>query len=175
LTLVEKAQEEIDITDAAQLQEKILKAQFDFDDFLKNTRMMKNMGSFGGMLKMLPGMKINDAQIQEAEKQLKRCESMIGSMTKQERKDPDLIAKSPSRKQRIANGSGYKLQDVTKLVADFQKMRALMQQMGQGKMPNFPSMPNMGGGFPGMGGNQAPSGNPAYGKKKKKKKGFGEL
>jgi len=163
LTLVEKAQEEIDITDAAQLQEKILKAQFDFDDFLKNTRMMKNMGSFGGMLKMLP------------EKQLKRCESMIGSMTKQERKDPDLIAKSPSRKQRIANGSGYKLQDVTKLVADFQKMRALMQQMGQGKMPNFPSMPNMGGGFPGMGGNQAPSGNPAYGKKKKKKKGFGEL
>jgi signal recognition particle subunit SRP54 len=178
LTLVEKAQEEIDLTDAAQLQEKILSAKFDFDDFLKNTRMMKNMGSFGGMLKMLPGMKINDAQIQEAEKQLKRCESMISSMTKQERKDPDLIAKSPSRKQRIANGAGYKLQDVTKLVADFQKMRALMQQMGQGKMPNFPGMPNMGGGgFPGMGGmgNQAPSGNPVYGKKKKKKKGFGEL
>ncbi|NUN64487.1 signal recognition particle protein [Pseudanabaena biceps] len=175
LTLVEKAQEEIDLTDAAQLQEKIMSAKFDFDDFLKNTRMMKNMGSFGGMLKMLPGMKINDAQIQEAEKQLKRCESMISSMTKQERKDPDLISKSPSRKQRIASGSGHKLQDVTKLVADFQKMRSLMQQMGQGKMPNFPGMPNMGGGFPGMGGNQAPSGNPAYGKKKKKKKGFGEL
>ena len=178
LTLVEKAQEEIDLTDAAQLQEKIMSAKFDFDDFLKNTRMMKNMGSFGGMLKLLPGMKINDAQIQEAEKQLKRCESMISSMTKQERKDPDLISKSPSRKQRIASGSGYKLQDVSKLVSDFQKMRSLMQQMGQGKMPNFPGMPNMGGGgFPGMGGmgNQAPSGNPAYGKKKKKKKGFGEL
>ncbi|MEI6064798.1 MAG: signal recognition particle protein [Pseudanabaena sp. ELA748] len=176
LTLVEKAQEEIDFTDAANLQEKIMSAKFDFDDFLKNTRMMKNMGSFGGMLKMLPGMKINDAQIQEAEKQLKRCESMISSMTKQERKDPDLISKSPSRKQRIASGSGYKLQDVSKLVSDFQKMRSLMQQMGQGKMPNFPGMPNMGGGgFPGMGGNQAPSGNPAYGKKKKKKKGFGEL
>ena len=176
LTLVEKAQEEIDFTDAANLQEKIMSAKFDFDDFLKNTRMMKNMGSFGGMLKMLPGMKINDAQIQEAEKQLKRCESMISSMTKVERKDPDLISKSPSRKQRIASGSGHKLQDVTKLVADFQKMRSLMQQMGQGKMPNFPGMPNMGGGgFPGMGGNQAPSGNPAYGKKKKKKKGFGEL
>jgi len=178
LTLVEKAQEEIDITDAAKLQEKILSAKFDFDDFLKNTRMMKNMGSFGGMLKMLPGMKINDAQIQEAEKQLKRCESMISSMTKQERKDPDLIAKSHSRKQRIASGAGYKLQDVTKLVGDFQKMRSLMQQMGQGKMPNFPGMPNMGGGgFPGMGGmgNDAPSGNPVYGKKKKKKKGFGEL
>ena len=176
LTLVEKAQEEIDLTDAAQLQEKIMSAKFDFDDFLKNTRMMKNMGSFGGMLKMLPGMKINDTQIQEAEKQLKRCESMISSMTKQERKDPDLISKSPSRKQRIASGSGHKLQDVSKLISDFQKMRSLMQQMGQGKMPNFPGMPNMGGGgFPGMGGNQAPSGNPAYGKKKKKKKGFGEL
>ncbi len=176
LTLVEKAQEEIDFTDAAQLQEKIMSAKFDFDDFLKNTRMMKNMGSFGGMLKMLPGMKINDTQIQEAEKQLKRCESMIGSMTKQERKDPDLLSKSPSRKQRIASGSGHKLQDVSKLISDFQKMRSLMQQMGQGKMPNFPGMPNMGGGgFPGMGGNQAPSGNPTYGKKKKKKKGFGEL
>ncbi|MEI6329586.1 MAG: signal recognition particle protein [Pseudanabaena sp. ELA645] len=176
LTLVEKAQEEIDLTDAAQLQEKIMSAKFDFDDFLKNTRMMKNMGSFGGMLKMLPGMKINDTQIQEAEKQLKRCESMISSMTKQERKDPDLISKSPSRKQRIASGSGHKLQDVSKLISDFQKMRSLMQQMGQGKMPNFPGMPNMGGGgFPGMGGNQAPSGNAAYGKKKKKKKGFGEL
>ncbi|MDX2256759.1 MAG: signal recognition particle protein [Pseudanabaenaceae cyanobacterium bins.39] len=175
LTLVEKAQEEIDLTDAAKLQEKILTAKFDFDDFLKNTRMMKNMGSFGGMLKLLPGMKINDAQIQEAEKQLKRCESMISSMTKQERKDPDLIAKSPSRKQRIANGSGHKLQDVTKLVADFQKMRALMQQMGKGKMPNIPGMPSMGGGgFPGMG-NDLPSGNSPYGKKKKKKKGFGEL
>jgi len=176
LTLVEKAQEEIDLTDAAQLQEKIMSAKFDFDDFLKNTRMMKNMGSLGGMLKMLPGMKINDTQIQEAEKQLKRCESMISSMTKQERKDPDLISKSPSRKQRIASGSGHKLQDVSKLISDFQKMRSLMQQMGQGKMPNFPGMPNMGGGgFPGMGGNQAPSGNAAYGKKKKKKKGFGEL
>ena len=176
LTLVEKAQEEIDLTDAAQLQEKIMSAKFDFDDFLKNTRMMKNMGSFGGMLKMLPGMKINDTQIQEAEKQLKRCESMISSMTKQERKDPDLLSKSPSRKQRIASGSGHKLQDVSKLISDFQKMRSLMQQMGQGKMPNFPGMPNMGGGgFPGMGGNQAPSGNAAYGKKKKKKKGFGEL
>ncbi|CAN1211713.1 signal recognition particle protein [Tumidithrix helvetica PCC 7403] len=175
LTLVEKAQEEINLADAEKLQEKILSAKFDFDDFLKNTRMMKSMGSFGGLLKMLPGMKVNDAQLQQAEVQLKRCEAMISSMTKQERQDPDLIGKSPSRKQRIAKGSGYATQDVTKLVADFQKMRTLMQQMGQGKMPN---MPGMGGfpGMPGMGnqGNTSPSGLP-YGKKKKKKKGFGEL
>jgi len=176
LTLVEKAQEEIDITDAAKLQEKILSAKFDFDDFLKNTRMMKNMGSFGGLLKMLPGMKINDAQLQEAEIKLKRCEAMINSMTKQERRDPDLLAKSSGRKQRIAKGAGYATQEVTKLVSDFQQMRKLMQQFGQGKMPGFPGM----GGMPGMpdmgmgGGSNLPPGS-QYGKKKKKKKGFGEL
>jgi signal recognition particle subunit SRP54 len=174
LTLVEKAQEEINIADAEKLQEKILAAKFDFDDFLKNTRMMKSMGSFGSLMKMIPGVKINDAQLQEAEKQLKRCEAMIASMTKQERQDPDLIARSPSRKQRIAKGSGYATQDVTKLVADFQRMRGMMQQMGQGKMPNMPGMPS----FPGMPTPGAASNLPpgtTYGKKKKKKKGFGEL
>jgi signal recognition particle subunit FFH/SRP54 (srp54) len=164
LTLVEKAQEELDLADAAKLQEKILSAKFDFDDFLKNTRMMKNMGSFGGLLKMIPGMKISDAQLQEAEKQLKRVEAMINSMTKQERQDPELVARSPSRKQRIAKGSGYQSQDVTKLVADFQKMRSMMQQMGQGRMPGMPPQ-----------GNQLPATANLYGKKKKKKKGFGEL
>jgi signal recognition particle subunit SRP54 len=174
LTLVEKAQEEINIADAEKLQEKILAAKFDFDDFLKNTRMMKSMGSFGSLMKMIPGVKINDSQLQEAEKQLKRCEAMIGSMTKQERQDPDLIARSPSRKQRIAKGSGYATQDITKLVADFQRMRGMMQQMGQGKMPNMPGMPS----FPGMPTQGASPNMPpgaTYGKKKKKKKGFGEL
>ncbi len=169
LTLVEKAQEQIDLGDAVKLQEKILAAKFDFDDFLKNTRMMKNMGSFGGMLKLLPGIKINDAQLQQAEQQLKRCEAMINSMTKQERQDPDLIARSPSRKLRVAKGSGFTAQDVTKLVADFQKMRTMMQQMGAGKMPGFPGMPGM---QPPPGPSEAAS---LYGNKKKKKKGFGEL
>jgi signal recognition particle subunit SRP54 len=174
LTLVEKAQEEIDIADAEKLQEKILEARFDFDDFLKQTRMMKNMGSFGGIMKLIPGMKISDDQLQQAETQLKRVEAMIGSMTKHERKDPDLLARSPSRKQRVAKGSGYKSQDVTKLVSDFQRMRGLMQQMGQGKMPmGMPGMPGM----PEMGGNLPPGGGkkPKYGKKKKRRKGFGEL
>jgi signal recognition particle subunit SRP54 len=175
LTLVEKAQEQIDFADAEKLQEKILAARFDFDDFLKNTRMMKSMGSFGGMLKLIPGMKINDAQLREAETQLKRCEAMITSMTKQERQDPDLLAKSPSRKQRIAKGSGYKNQDVTKLVSDFQRMRTLMQQMGQGKVP-MPGMPQMPG-MPNMSPQPQPgfTGDSKYGKKKKKKKGFGDL
>ncbi|PLS68319.1 MAG: signal recognition particle protein [Cyanobacteria bacterium M5B4] len=163
LTLVEKMQEQVSLSDAAKLQEKILSAQFDFEDFLSNTRMMKSMGSFGNLLKMIPGMKINDAQLQEAEKNLKRVEAMIGSMTPEERKNPDLIARTPSRKQRIAKGSGYQMQDVTKLVADFQRMRTLMQNMGRNQMMGMGAPPPM------------PSAAPNYGKKKKKRKGFGEL
>jgi signal recognition particle subunit SRP54 len=196
LTLVEKAQEEIDIADAEKLQEKILTAKFDFTDFIKQMRLMKNMGSLAGIMKLIPGMgnKISEEQLQQGEIQLKRTEAMINSMTVAERKDPDLLASSPSRRQRIAKGSGYSVNDVSKLVADFQKMRTLMQQMGQG---NFPGMGGMGmpgmGGMGGLGdmfGGGAPRGgyqapppgwrgyqNPNAKKKKKdkKKKGFGSL
>lgn len=190
LTLVEKAQEEVDIADAEKMQEKILSAQFDFTDFLKQTRMLKNMGSLGGLMKLIPGMnKISEEQLQQGEVQLKRAESMINSMTVEERRDPDLLAGSPSRRRRIAKGSGYGLDDVSKLVSDFQRMRSLMQQMGQGRMPGMPGMPGMaggplGGGFPGMGGgNPSQPGWRGYStgaaskkkKKDKKKKGFGNL
>ncbi|OYD93030.1 signal recognition particle protein [Nostoc sp. 'Peltigera membranacea cyanobiont' 210A] len=189
LTLVEKAQEEFDLADAEKMQEKILSAKFDFTDFLKQLRMLKNMGSLGGLIKMIPGMnKLSDDQLKQGETQLKRCEAMINSMTRQERHDPDLLASSPSRRRRIASGSGYRESDVTKLVGDFQKMRSLMQQMGQG---GFPGMPGMFGGGGGMGNAFAGAGNrpaapgwrgydgaPAAKKKKpkdKKKKGFGNL
>ncbi|MBD2102144.1 signal recognition particle protein [Leptolyngbya sp. FACHB-261] len=174
LTLVEKAQEEIDLADAEKMQEKILAAQFDFTDFLKQTRLLKNMGSLGGILKMIPGMnKISDEQLAQGETQLKRCEAMINSMTSEERRNPDLLAKSPARRNRIARGSGYDAQDVNKLVSDFQRMRNMMQQMGQGRFPGMPGM----GGVPGMG-QMGPGagGKKKSGKGKKKgKKGFGEL
>lgn len=186
LTLVEKAQEEVDFSEAEQLQEKILSAKFDFTDFLKQTRLMKNMGSLAGIVKLLPGMggKISDEQLQQGEAGLKRAEAMINSMTLQERRNPDLLSSSPSRRKRVAKGSGYELNDVSKLVSDFQKMRAMMQQMGQG---NFPG--GMGGLFggeaPAMSGgrNAPPPGWRGYQtpvaakkkKKEKKKKGFGSL
>lgn len=186
LTLVEKAQEEIDLADAAKMQEKIMAAKFDFTDFLKQMRLLKNMGSLGGIMKMIPGMnKLSEDQLKQGETQLKRAEAMINSMTTQERRDPDLLASSPSRRKRIANGSGYKEGDVNKLVGDFQKMRSLMQQMTQG---GFPGMPGMFGG--GMGNPLAADGNrpsaPGWRgyssggttkkkKKEKKKKGFGTL
>lgn len=194
LTLVEKAQEAVDIADAEKLQKKILEAKFDFNDFLKQTRLMKNMGSLGGIMKLIPGMsgKLSDDQLQQGETQLKRVEAMINSMTKQERSEPELLSSSPSRRRRIAQGSGFQDKDVSKLVSDFQKMRSMMQQMGSGQMGvpgmggGMPGMgggfPGMGGGFPGMGGGAQPGyrGYPGMGggkkkKKGKKKKGFGQL
>lgn len=176
LTLVEKAQEEFDLADAEKMQRKILEAQFDFTDFLKQTRLLKNMGSLGGIMKMIPGMnKISGEQLQQGEVQLKRVESMINSMTLEERRNPELLASSPSRRRRIAAGAGYKESDVNKLVSDFSRMRSMMQMMGQGQFPGMP-----GASFPGMGGGatpgRSPQGQGAFKKKKmKKKKGFGTL
>ena len=175
LTLVEKAQEEFDLADAEKMQRKILEAEFDFSDFLKQTKLLKNMGSLGGLMKMIPGMnKISGEQLQQGEVQLKRVESMINSMTLEERRNPDLLASSPSRRRRIATGAGYKESDVNKLVSDFSRMRSMMQMMGQGQFPGMPGMPGMGGG--GMSPGQNGPGQGAFKKKKvKKKKGFGTL
>ncbi len=183
LTLVEKAQEEIDLADVEKMQSKIMEAKFDFNDFIKQMRLLKNMGSLGGVLKLIPGMgKISGADLAKGENQLKRTESMISSMTKAEKADPDLLAQSPSRRRRVAKGSGFEEKDVSRLVKDFSKMRSMMQNMGRG-------MPGMGGGMPGMGmpgmgGGMPGMGMPGMGgypdqsrrkKKKKKKKGFGSL
>lgn len=202
LTLVEKAQEAVNLDDAMALQEKILSAKFDFDDFLKQTRLMKNMGSLAGMAKLIPGLgrMVNAEQLQEGETRLKRAEAAIGSMTLAERRDPDLMIKSVSRRRRIAQGCGQKEREVNDLIENFQKMRQMMQMMGSGQM----GMPGMGGGmnpfaglFGGMGGGmdapQSPQAGNPYGrppqpgfrgytnpnqakpKKAKKKKGFGDL
>ncbi|WP_310426157.1 signal recognition particle protein [Chamaesiphon sp. VAR_48_metabat_135_sub] len=166
LTLVEKAQEDFDIADAAKLTEKILEAKFDFNDFIKQMRMLKNMGSLGGLIKMIPGMgKLSDGQLKQGEDQLKKAEAMIQSMTKEERGNPELLASTPSRRRRIAKGCGYSENDVNKLIAEFTRMRSMMQQMSMG---NFPGM---GGGKSGTGAGLP--GAPA--KVKKKKKGFGTL
>jgi len=174
LTLVEKAQEEVDLADAEKMSRKILEAQFDFDDFLKQMRLLRNMGSLAGIMKLIPGMnKVSSEQLQQGEVQLKRAEAMINSMTREERRNPELLAGSPSRRQRVAKGSGYQVADVSKLVSDFQRMRSLMQQMGQGQfgMPGMPMMPGMNP-LAGRGGRAQAAKKP---KKQKKRKGFGVL
>ncbi len=178
LTLVEKAQEEMDINDAKKMEEKILKAEFNLEDFIGQMRMIKRLGSLGGIMKMMPGMnKLSDDQIEQGEVQLKRTEAMINSMTKEERRKPTLI--DNSRKKRIARGSGATVQEVGKLLNDFENMRMMMQQVGQmGRGGGgFPGMPGMGGMGGGLGPPRAPRppSRPGGGGKvnKKKGKGFG--
>jgi signal recognition particle subunit SRP54 len=189
LTLVEKAREEVDMAEAEKMQEKILSAKFDFTDFIKQTRLLKNMGSLGGVMKLLPGMgkMINEEQLQKGEEQLKKAEAMIGSMTVEERKNPDLLANSPNRRRRIAKGSGHSDKEVSELVTNFQRMRSMMQQMGSGQMGlpgmgGMGGMPNPFGGGDPFGGGARPGfrGYQGGGSKKKKpkdkkKKGFGNL
>ena len=107
LTLVEKAQKEVEIADVEKMQRKLQEASFDFSDFVKQMRLIKRMGSLGGLMKMIPGMnKIDDGMLKQGEAQLKRIEAMIGSMTAQERENPDLLASQPSRRRRIAKAVG---------------------------------------------------------------------
>jgi signal recognition particle subunit SRP54 len=159
LTLVEKAQKEVELADVEKMQKKLQEASFDFSDFLQQMRLIKRMGSLGGLMKLIPGMnKIDDGMLQQGEQQLKRIEAMIGSMTPAERREPELLASQPSRRRRIAQGSGHAPADVDKVLADFQKMRGVMRQMTAGG-----GLPGMGGGFPGMGGMPGMPGMPGMG------------
>jgi signal recognition particle subunit SRP54 len=190
LTLVEKATKEVELADVARMQQKLQEATFDFSDFVQQMRLIKRMGSLGGLMKMIPGMnKIDDGMLKQGESQLKRIEAMIGSMTPAEREQPELLAAQPGRRRRIAAGSGHTPADVDKVLADFQKMRGFMQQMSRGGMPGMPGMPGLGGGFPGLGGGLPGMGGfpgmpgaagrgggaPRPAKPAKKRKGFGQL
>ncbi len=183
LTLVEKAQKEVELADAEVMQKKLQEATFDFSDFVKQMRLIKRMGSLGGLMKMIPGMnKIDDGMIKSGEDQLKKIEAMIGSMTKEEMNKPEILAAEPSRRSRVAKGSGHTSSEVDKVLADFQRMRGMMKQLSNGG-----GLPGMGpGGLGGLGGmmpgmTQNPysgrGANPQQKRKKtfKKKKGFGDL
>lgn len=135
LTLVDKAQKEVDISDVVTMQRKFEEATFDFTDFLKQMRLIKRMGSIGGLIKLIPGMnKIDDSAIKQGETQLKRIQSMIDSMTQEERTRPNLLMKSPQRRRRIARGSGYNDADVDRVIADFERMRGMMQSLAKGNI-----------------------------------------
>ena len=192
LTLVEKAAKEVELADVEKMQKKLMEARFDFSDFLQQMRLIKRMGSLGGLMKMIPGMnKIDDNALRQGERQLKSVEAMIGSMTATERKSPDLLASCPGRRRRIAAGSGHTPAQVDKVLADFQKMRGLMQQVTQGG--GLPGMGmGMGGGWPAPGhqqrspmdqlprargpkGHTRAAGVPKRSKTVRKRKGFGDL
>ncbi len=134
LTLIEKAEAQIDSEKVREMEKKLKKAEFDFDDFLEYMGQIKNMGGISSILSMLPGMGLGgqikglDANMTEdAESNLKRTEAIIYSMTTQERKNPDIL--TPSRKNRIARGAGVDISEVNRLVKQFEQMRKMMKQM----------------------------------------------
>ena len=144
VSLVEKAQEVIDENEAKSLEEKIKSQKFDLNDFLKQLQTIKRLGSLGGILKLIPGIpKIDD--LAPAEKEMKKVEAIIQSMTKEERKTPDML--KASRKIRIAKGSGTDVSDVNKLLKQFDQMKSMMKMFSSGKMPNMGAM-GKGGKFP---------------------------
>ena len=134
LTLIEKAEAQIDADKAKEMEAKIKKAEFDFDDFLEYMGQIRNMGGIGSIMSMLPGMGLggNMKNIQMpdedvAEANLKRTEAIIHSMTAKERKNPDIL--NPSRKNRIARGAGVNISEVNRLVKQFEQMKKMMKQM----------------------------------------------
>ncbi len=161
VSLVEKAQAEVSEEEAAALEEKMAKGELDMEDFLKQMKMMRRMGSMKSLLGMLPGVGSAIKGMDIDEKQLDRTEAMILSMTPNERKRPDII--KHSRKVRIAKGSGSDPNQVGQLSKQFTMMSKVMKQMGSmgagGKMAAAKAMSGAlggGGGMPGMGGMGVP-------------------
>ena len=147
MTLVEKAQAEMDEKEAKKAANKMMSGKFDLEDMLANMKKVQKMGSLGGLLKLIPGMsKITPEQQAAAEKEMKNFEVIINSMTPYERRNPDVF--KFSRKQRVANGCGKTLADVNKVLKKYEQMKEMMKQMEQykksGRMPP--------GGLGGMGG-----------------------
>ncbi len=135
VSLVERAQEVFDEKEAKELEKKMEKAEFSFNDFLKIQKQMKMLGSFDQILGMIPGMNISKDDKEkishEGEKQFKRIEVMIQSMTPQERNHPELM--NSSRKRRIAEGSGISIHDLNIFIKQFEQMRTMMKGMSDMK------------------------------------------
>tara|TARA_B100001250_G_scaffold276173_1_gene238637 strand:- start:9721 stop:11061 length:1341 start_codon:yes stop_codon:yes gene_type:complete len=144
VSLVEKAQEQFDEKEAKEMERKMLKNQFTFNDFLKQIKQIKKMGNLKDLLAMVPGLGKAIRNIDIDDDAFKGIESMIFSMTEQERNNPKVI--DHSRRQRIADGSGSKIEDVNKLIKQFSQMGKMMKMMKSGGFENM--MQNMGGSNP---------------------------
>ena len=147
LSLIEKAQESIDIEKAKELEDKIKKQDLDFEDFLEQMEQIQNMGPLDKILGMLPGMgnikdQLGDVDLQNG-KEIRRTKAIVQSMTIEERRDPSIL--NASRKKRIAKGSGTTVQDVNRLIKQFNEMKKMMKMFTQTQK----SMKKRGG-FPGL-------------------------
>ena len=135
MTLIEKAEAQIDEQQAQELEKKIKRNQFTLDDFLEQLQQVRKMGPLQGILKMIPGMSQQMAGLSVDDRELDRLQAIITSMTPAERANPKVI--DGSRRRRIAAGSGTSVQAVSQLVKQFSQMQKMMRQLQKGKMPSL--------------------------------------
>jgi signal recognition particle subunit SRP54 len=140
LTLIERAEQAVEEDEQKELEARMLKGQFTFDDFLKSYRMVRRMGSIGGLVKLIPGLGKQLEGLENVdEKQFARVEAIVLSMTPHERALPKLI--DGSRRKRIAGGSGTTVEEVNRLLEGRKEMEKLMKSMGKGGLPQLPGAP----------------------------------
>lgn len=144
VSLVERAQEQYDEEEARRLQKKIQKNQFDFNDFLGQIAQIKKMGNLKDLAAMIPGVGKAIKDIDIDDNAFKSIEAIIHSMTPQERTHPEVL--NTSRRQRIAKGSGTDIQEVNRLIKQFDQMRKMMKTVTSGKIPQMAQMMRGGGG-----------------------------
>ena len=144
VSLVERAQEQYDEAEAKRLQKKIQKNQFDFNDFMGQIAQIKKMGNLKDLAAMIPGVGKALKDIDIDDNAFKSIEAIIHSMTPQERTHPELL--NSSRRQRIAKGSGTDIQEVNRLIKQFDQMRKMMKTVTSGKIPQMAQMMRGGGG-----------------------------
>lgn len=149
LTLIERAQEQMDQEEAEKAGKKMLQGDFNLEDFLNQMQQIKRLGPIGQLMEMFPGMNkmAKDVDLSNADKDLKRIEAIIRSMTPQERRNPKIL--KASRKRRVAAGSGTSVQDVNALLKQFQEMQKMMKQLTKGRGRG---LRNLLGGLGGFGG-----------------------
>jgi signal recognition particle subunit SRP54 len=166
LTLIERAEAAAGDDDTEELERRMLKGEFSFDDFLKSYKMLRKMGPLQGVLKMIPGLgKQLEGLDQVNDKELGRVEAIILSMTPHERRVPHVI--DGSRRKRIAAGSGTTVTQVNQLIDARKQMAKMMKSMGSGKMPQIPGA--VGAQMPTGSGKPRPSATRKSASKRKKK------
>jgi signal recognition particle subunit SRP54 len=169
LTLIERAEAAIADDEKEQLEKRMLKGEFSFDDFLSSYKMLRRMGPLQGILKMIPGLGNQlEGLDQVDERQLKRVEAIVLSMTPHERRVPHVI--DASRRKRIAAGSGTSVEQVNQLIEARKQMAKMMKMVGSGKMPQIPGMSGMPGGPTMPSSKPRPSATRKASSKRKKKK-----
>lgn len=138
LSFIEKAEAQVDEDRAADLERRMRKGQFTFEDFLDQMKMMRRMGPLSSLLGMIPGMGAQLRNVKIDDRELDRIEAIVLSMTPEERRRPELI--KGSRRARIARGSGTSVQQVNGLVKQFGQMQKVMKQIGRGRMPDLQAL-----------------------------------